>query len=228
MITSGLSVPLSNYDDCGYFLSVFISLVKRVNQLRELLKSCRSGLSMPHTNTTGHVVKTAHRNALIAQGHEVETEVGFLKWGLWKLTGRADIIDATTGEIWEIKPAQKTFDNNPAWFYVRAEDQLASYLWGTVQNTTRHVLLMTVEFKVGGAIPSCTIPYKNGKFIEYWCEGDGIIWYQEIDDNDDRRKQRHTETAWLYAVAEGAIAGAVLVKITAGVLDAKCFSDVFR
>lgn len=125
-----------------------------------------------------------------------------------KLTGRADIIDATTGEVWEIKPAQKTFDKNPAMFYVNATDQLASYLWGTVQNTARIVLLMTSELTVGGAIPSTTISYNDRELIEYWCEGDGIIWYQVIDDNDERRKQRHAETAWL-CVTAGAIVFAV-------------------
>ena len=153
-------------------------------------------------------VKAAHRDALIALGHSVEIEVGFLKWGLLKLTGRADIIDATTGEVWEIKPAQKTFDKNPAMFYVNATDQLASYLWGTVQNTARIVLLMTSELTVGGAIPSTTISYNDRELIEYWCEGDGIIWYQVIDDNDERRKQRHAETAWL-CVTAGAIVFAV-------------------
>ena len=76
-------------------------------------------ISGPHD-----AVKDAHRDALIALGHRVAIEVGFLKWGLLKLTGRADIIDATTGEVWEIKPAQKTFDKNPARFYVSATDSL--------------------------------------------------------------------------------------------------------
>ena len=170
-------------------------------------------------------VKAAHRDALIAQGHSVEIEVGFLKWGVLKLTGRADIIDATTGEVWEIKPAQKTFDKNPAMFFVSATDQLASYIWGTVQNSSRFVLLTALELTVGGAIPSRTIPYNDGKSIEYWCEGDGIIWYQVIDDNDERRKQRHAETAWLHvnageivfaaAVAIGASLGGLLSKYTA-------------
>ena len=163
-------------------------------------------LSEPHD-----FVKAAHRNALIAQGHSVETEVGFLKWGIFKLTGRADIIDATTGEIWEIKPAQKTFDKNPARFYVSATDQLASYVWGAVQNTTRFVLLMTPEFTFGGVIPSRIIPYKDKQSIEYWCEGDGIIWYRIIDNNDAQRRQRHAETAWLYAATSAMmVAGAAI------------------
>ena len=168
-------------------------------------------LSGPHD-----AVKAAHRKALMKQGHAVETEVGFFKWGLLKLTGRADIIDATTGEVWEIKPAQKTFDKNPARFYVGATDQLASYLWGTVQNTTRVALLMSPEFTVGGAIPSQTIPYKDGKSLEYWCEGDGIIWYQEIDNNDEKRKQRHVETAWLYTAAGAMMFTAVAIGASLG------------
>ena len=138
-------------------------------------------LSGPHD-----AVKVAHQTALITQGYDVVTEVGFHKWSSLILTGRADIINATTGEIWEIKPAGKTFQRASRLTYIMAIDQLWSYCEGYIQNHRRFDFLVNMEFKVGGAIPRTTIPYKDGQWIAYWCNGDGIIWYEIIEKKEQR------------------------------------------
>ena len=108
-------------------------------------------------------------------------EVGGLHGDIF-LSGRLDLVNLDTGEIWEIKPER--------WNHQNAVDQLNNY----VNSTFKNPLLRKVSdagLKIGGN--DSKYKFKDTfKFdiydVEYWYESDGIINYR-FDVNEARLKK---------------------------------------
>jgi RHS repeat-associated protein len=82
--------------------------------------------------------------------------------------GYADLMDVSTGEMWEIKPV--------SWPLAKAQYQLNMYISNYNKKTDR-----LLDAKNGGLITGKTIPYDNilGHYeVTYWYVSSGIIYYK--------------------------------------------------
>lgn len=109
----------------------------------------------------------------------VVKELGFYKHGDSSKKGRADLVNLTTGEVWEIKPHMAGYNRNPVKYLNRALDQLDSYIEGEITNNKTRKRLENKNLHPGGIVPARTIyDAVTDMDITYWSEGDGIIWYE--------------------------------------------------
>ena len=109
----------------------------------------------------------------------VVKELGFYKYGDSSKKGRADLVNLTTGEVWEIKPHMAGYNRNPVKYLNRALDQLDSYIEGKITNGENRESLENKKLHPGGIVPARTIyDAVTDMDITYWSEGDGIIWYE--------------------------------------------------
>ena len=107
----------------------------------------------------------------------VYMEVGFYKYGNSEKRGRADLVNFSTGEVWEVKPHMASYFRNPTKYTILAQVQLESYIEGELTSgQTRHEL--NASLQPGGAV-ACTSfsDEMTDMMITYWSTGDGIIWY---------------------------------------------------
>ena len=109
----------------------------------------------------------------------VVKELGFYKYGDGSKKGRADLVNVSTGEVWEIKPHMAGYNRNPVRYLNRALDQLDSYIEGEITNGEIRKQLKNKNLHPGGIVPARTIyDAMTDMDITYWSAGDGIIWYE--------------------------------------------------
>lgn len=109
----------------------------------------------------------------------VVKELGFYKYGDGSKKGRADFVNVSTGEVWEIKPHMAGYNRNPVRYLNRALDQLDSYIEGEITNGEIRKQLKNKNLHPGGIVPARTIyDAMTDMDITYWSAGDGIIWYE--------------------------------------------------
>ena len=109
----------------------------------------------------------------------VGKEWGFYKYGDGSKKGRADLVNVSTGEVWEIKPHMAGYNRNPVRYLNRALDQLDSYIEGEITNGEIRKQLKNKNLHPGGIVSARTIyDAMTDMDITYWSAGDGIIWYE--------------------------------------------------
>ncbi len=109
----------------------------------------------------------------------VKKEWGVYKYGDESRMGRVDLINPSSGEVWEVKPHMAGFLRNPFKYTDRALWQLQSYIDGQISNGDNRKELGDARLHPGEAVPRKSIyDALTAMNITYWSEGDGIIWYE--------------------------------------------------
>ena len=124
------------------------------------------------------------------KGYSIEKGVKFPNGGF----GRIDVIETTSGRIWEVKHYNS---KNPARTLWSAQKQLSRYLTSTIIDESLGVeqpfVLGDMRF-AGAQFPYTNMTTGKNYLVEYWSMAEGVIAYEfwEVPDN----RVRQEEPAW--------------------------------
>ncbi len=126
----------------------------------------------------------------LTTGYFIEKGVRFPNGGF----GRIDVIETTSGRIWEVKHYNS---KNPARTLWSAQKQLSRYLTSTIIDESLGVeqpfVLGDMRF-AGAQFPYTNMTTGKNYLVEYWSMAEGVIAYEfwEVPDN----RVRQEEPAW--------------------------------
>ena len=111
-------------------------------------------------------------------------------------TGRVDVLDKKTGEIWEIKHHNA---KNPAATRAKARSQLRRYTGATVADSGLNVQapLHPSSSRYAGRIPSVSVLLIGDVEVEYWSSEPGIVEYafRQVEQEPARESARENSPA---------------------------------